>query len=84
MNLTVETYVVPFREEEPRAFFLGQRRLQVVEILDRWLAPDYGYFKVTADDGANYILRHDLPTGTWELTLFQRSGIAARAASAHL
>ncbi len=77
MNLIVESYAVPYRDAEPRAFFLGQRRIQVIEIIDRWLAPDYGYFKVLADDGANYILRHDLPTDTWELTLFQRNGITA-------
>lgn len=77
MNLKVESYALPFRDEEPRAFFLGQCRIEVVEIIDRWLASDYGYFKVLADDGANYILRHDLPTDTWELTLFQCRDIAA-------
>jgi hypothetical protein len=72
MKLKVESLAAaPFREVEPRAFYLGQRRITVLEILDRWLAPQYGYFKVVADDGASYILRHDLPTNDWELTLFQ-------------
>jgi hypothetical protein len=71
MKLKVESYAAPFREAEPRAFYLGQRRITVLEILDRWLAPQYGYFKIAADDGAHYILRHDLPTNDWELTLFQ-------------
>ena len=71
MKLKVESHAEPFREAEPRAFYLGQRRIIVLEILDRWLAPQYGYFKVKADDGARYILRHDLPTNDWELTFFQ-------------
>lgn len=71
MKLKVESHAAPFREEEPLAFYLGPRRIAVLEILDRWLAPHYGYFKVAADDGARYILRHDLPTNDWELTLFQ-------------
>ena len=29
-------------------------------IVDRWLAPDYRYFKVQGDDGSTYILRHVL------------------------
>lgn len=71
MNLKVESFAPPFRDEEPRAFFLGRQRIDVVEIIDRWLAPEYGYFKVLADDGACYILRHDLPSRSWELTLFR-------------
>jgi hypothetical protein len=73
MDLRVESCALPFREAEPQAFFLGQRRIAVVEIIDRWLATDYAYFKVLGNDGVTYILRHDLPTQTWELTLFQRS-----------
>jgi hypothetical protein len=71
MNLKVESHASPFRDEEPHAFFLGQQRINVIEIVDRWLAPEYGYFKILADDGASYILRHDLPSHSWELTLFQ-------------
>jgi hypothetical protein len=79
MNLKVESFAPPFRDEEPRAFFLGQQRIDVVEIVDRWLAPDYGYFKVLADDGARYILRHDLPSHSWELTLFEAPPAPAAA-----
>jgi hypothetical protein len=58
-------------EETPRRFRLGPRSLEVVEVLDRWLAPDHRYFKVRADDGATYILRHEGETG-WELVLYAR------------
>ena len=44
----------------------------MVEVIDRWLAPDHRYFKVVGDDRATYILRHDVATARWELTLFER------------
>jgi hypothetical protein len=46
----------------------------VAEVLDAWLAPDHRYFKVRGDDGACCILRNDVPTGRWELAMFDRTG----------
>lgn len=60
-------------EETPRRFRLGERIIDVAEILDRWLAPDHRYFKVRGADGDIYILRHDTLADAWELTMFQRS-----------
>ena len=37
------------------------------EILDRWLEPGSRYFKVRADDGRTFILRHDSVNDWWEL-----------------
>jgi hypothetical protein len=71
MRLQVESTVGSYGDQEPVAFFLGDHRLTVVDILDRWLATDYDYFKVLAEDDALYILRHDEPSNEWELTLFQ-------------
>ncbi|OGI46788.1 MAG: hypothetical protein A2637_05195 [Candidatus Muproteobacteria bacterium RIFCSPHIGHO2_01_FULL_65_16] len=59
-------------EEAPSCFYLGGRRLEVIEVLDRWLAPAHRYFKVLADDGGRYILRHSAATDRWELTMFER------------
>jgi len=61
-------------EEMPHRFWLGAREVGVVDVLDRWLAADHRYFKIRGDDGDVYILRHDLATGRWELTLFHRGG----------
>ena len=72
LALRVECYAGYRGEEEPRAFYIGERRIAVAELLDRWLAPDHRYFKVKGDDGATYILRHDTAGGRWELTLFER------------
>jgi len=72
MKLQVECYAGFRGDEEPRAFALGERRLEVLEILDRWLAPDHRYFKVAASDGDTYILRHDNVTGEWTLGAYRR------------
>jgi hypothetical protein len=72
LTLRVECYAGHRGEEEPRAFYLGERRVTVAEVLDRWLEPDHRYFKIRADDGATYILRHDIADNRWELTLFER------------
>ena len=76
MLLDVETRAGAHGDPEPTAFSMGARRIAVSAVLDRWLAPEYGYFKVQADDGALYILRHDLPRDEWELTLFKAPGVA--------
>lgn len=73
MNLQVESGVGLHGDVEPRAFLLGNRRLEVLRIVDRWLASDYGYFKLEASDGSTYILRHDDLSNQWELTLYQAS-----------
>jgi hypothetical protein len=63
-------------EQTPRTLILGDRRIDVTEVVDAWLAPDYRYFKLTGKDGDTYLVRHDERSGTWELTMFraERSG----------
>ncbi|MFZ5620375.1 MAG: hypothetical protein ACOY5W_05060 [Pseudomonadota bacterium] len=70
----VECYAGYRGEEEPRRFRLGGRWVAVQELLDRWLAPEHRYFKLRGDDGDLYILRQDVPTGEWEITLYERGG----------
>jgi hypothetical protein len=69
-RIRVECYAGYRGEEEPRRLFLGRRGIDIREILDRWLEPDHRYFKVRGDDGAVYILRHDVAGGRWDMTLF--------------
>ena len=71
MVVRVECYAGYRGEETPRRFHLGERTVEVAEVIDRWLAPDHRYFKVRGDDGARYILRHDPDSGDWELTLYE-------------
>lgn len=67
MKIQVECYAGYRGEEEPRAFTLGGTRLAIVAILDRWMAPEHRYFKVKAEDGRSFVLRHDTSSGDWEL-----------------
>jgi hypothetical protein len=59
-------------EETPVRFRLGEHTAEVKDVLDRWLAPDHRYFKVRTPEGDTCILRHDVTSGEWELTLFER------------
>ena len=77
MKLDVACYAGYRGEETPRRLMLGDRAVEVVEVLDRWHGPDHRYFKVAGDDGAIYILRHEPPTGDWRLTLYERGAAAA-------
>lgn len=58
-------------EEEPFRFWLGEREVRVVAVLDRWLAPSHRYFKLLADDHATYLVRHDVTSESWELILYE-------------
>lgn len=79
MKIRVECYAGYRGEQEPRAFTLGERRIEVASILDRWLAPDRRYFKVAGSDGDVYVLRHDEATGDWTLGAFRRADAERRA-----
>lgn len=68
--LTVECVTDGQAEHGPQRFVLGQRTVQVDEIVDRWLEDPHSYFKLRGDDDCIYILRHDNATSTWELILF--------------
>ncbi|MFL5405990.1 MAG: nucleoside-triphosphatase, partial [Myxococcales bacterium] len=70
LDVQVECYSGYRGEETPRRFQIGDRRVEVVEVIDRWLGPDHRYFKLKGDDGGQYILRHDEPSDRWELIQF--------------
>lgn len=72
-RLKVECFAGYRGEETPRRFFVGHHRVEIEEVVDRWLAPDHRYFKVRAGGGDLYILRHDLGHDRWDLTLYEES-----------
>jgi hypothetical protein len=74
LPVRVECYAGYRGEETPRGFHIGTRRVEVREILDRWLAPEHRYFKVCGNDGDVYILRHDVGGDCWELIMFAAGG----------
>jgi hypothetical protein len=67
----VECYAGHRGEQTPRRLWFNGRSVELIELLDAWLGPDHRYFKLRGADGAVYILRHDAPSGRWELTLYQ-------------
>ena len=68
-DIRVDCYAGYRAEESPRRFFIGQREVNVTEIIDRWLDPTHSYFKLRCDDGVIYILRHNMADQTWALTM---------------
>lgn len=73
LAVKVECYAGHRGEESPRRFFLGERVVEINEILDRWLDPEHRYFKVRGNDDGVYILRHDTVKEEWGLILYDSS-----------
>jgi len=72
MNIKVECYSGYRGEETPRHIVMGSRRIEVKEVLDRWLSPDHRYFKILGDDKSVYIIRHGSESWNWELIFYKR------------
>ena len=72
MTIEVEAYSGFKADERPLGFRLGERRLAVEEVLDRWCDPEAIYFRVRADDGDLYILRHGEREDVWTLEAYRR------------
>jgi hypothetical protein len=83
MEIAVECSAGYRGDPEPHAFVLGERRLEVVELADRWLSNEHRYYKVKADDGDVYILGYDETRGVWELSAFTRSQTPATLHDTH-
>lgn len=73
MIVQVEAYSGYKPDERPLRFRLGERWLTVEEVTDRWYDPDAVYFRVKADDGSTYVLRHRENTDIWTLEAFRRA-----------
>ena len=72
MKVNVQTYSGYTADERPVRFQLGSHEYLVVEVMDQWYGPDDDFFKVRADDGNLYILRHPRPRGEWTLESFRQ------------
>jgi len=71
MELKVECYSGFKGDERPLRFQLGENWIVVREVVDRWHEPDAVYFKVAAEDGQTYILRHAEANDEWTLAAFR-------------
>jgi outer membrane protein assembly factor BamB len=66
-EIHVECYAGYRADERPLRFELRGRWFEVAEVKDRWYSPGSIYFRVRADDGNLYIVRHEEGTDTWTL-----------------
>jgi hypothetical protein len=73
LKIDVECYAGHRGEQEPRRLLFDGRTVEIAEVVDRWLAPEYRYFKLRGEDGATWIVRHDSRTGDWELTMYEQA-----------
>jgi len=71
MKVRVVCYEGYIAEETPRAFLLGERRVEAVRILDRWRGEAHEYVKLDASDGVRYILRYDRYLDEWEIPMME-------------
>jgi len=76
LKLQVECYAGYKADERPvrfRSHGKHARTFEVAEILDQWHGLGYRCFKVRADDGNLYVLRHDESEDLWVLDSFRRT-----------
>jgi hypothetical protein len=67
MHIQVECYSGYRAEERPKRLLIDGRWVDVADIVDRWLTPEYRYFKMLGDDGELYVIRHPVGGNGWEL-----------------
>lgn len=74
-EIRVECYAGRRPDERPTRFVLGGQPFEIRELDGRWYSPEASYFRVRAEDGNYYVLRHDEVQDLWTLDGFR----AARA-----
>ena len=82
--LKVECYSGYKADERPLRFTpltRGALTHEVKEVLDQWYGVGYRCFRVRADDGHLYILRHDEEHDVWTLDSFRRDSESTPGAS---
>jgi hypothetical protein len=70
-ELRVECYAGYRANERPIRFVLRGRSFEITEVEDRWFSPDAMYFRVRAQDGDYFVLRHDEVLDIWSLDAFR-------------
>ena len=63
----VQCYSGTKANERPVRFELDGEDHMVDEIIEQWYGPEDAFFKVRADNGNIYVLRHSPATDEWSL-----------------
>jgi hypothetical protein len=72
-HVVVDAFAGAKGEATPRAFMHEGSRRIVSKIVTRWYSETHCYFRVQADDGLRYVLRHDLDRLVWELVMCEKT-----------
>ena len=72
-EIHVECYAGYRADQRPLRFTLRGRVFEVEAVEDQWYAPSAIYFRVRANDGNFYVLRHDEAQDFWTLDAFRAS-----------
>ena len=70
-SIRVESYAGYRGAQRPLRFTLGERTFEVREVEDQWYSPGAILFRILADDGNIYLLRHDETDDLWSLEGFR-------------
>ncbi|HTV59302.1 MAG TPA: hypothetical protein VMJ93_10555 [Verrucomicrobiae bacterium] len=70
-KVSVECYSGYRADELPTSFTLRGRPYQVQALDGQWFSPGATYFRVQAQDGNFYVLRHDEAQDSWSLDGFR-------------
>ena len=70
MKIKVECYSGYKGNESPIRFLLGDRSIEVEQVVDRWYGEHGSYFRVLGNDDNLYILKGPIEDGCWELISF--------------
>jgi hypothetical protein len=74
-EIRVECYAGYRADERPLRFVLRGREFQVEELDGQWYSPAAIYFRVRANDGNFYVLRHDEVQDSWTLDAFRAARV---------
>ena len=73
LEIHVECYAGYRSDQRPLKFTLGCKILGIESVEDQWYSPNALYFRVRADDGNTYVLRHDEECDRWYLEAFRET-----------
>lgn len=75
-TIHVECYAGHRADQRPTRFRIRGKEFEIISVEDQWYEPEAIYFRVRADDGNFYILRHDEIQDVWTLDAFRAAAAA--------
>ena len=69
----VECYAGYKGDERPLRMYFGEKAIEVAKVEDRWYSPGATFFRIVADGGDRYVLRHEDAQDVWSLAGYRAS-----------